>query len=87
LCEENIRLTNTGGAVPPEIQDQIDRLNSRLWPVEAVMERLSIGRSMVFELMASGQLRSCKVGRRRLVSESAINEYIARVDQTGGDAA
>ncbi|KKB97957.1 ethanolamine utilization protein EutA [Mycolicibacter arupensis] len=73
--------------MPPEIQDQIDRLNSRLWPVEAVMERLSIGRSMVFELMASGQLRSCKVGRRRLVSESAINEYIARVDQTGGDAA
>jgi excisionase family DNA binding protein len=36
----------------------------------------------VFELMANGQLRSCKVGRRRLVSEAAINEYIARVDQT-----
>lgn len=47
--------------MPPELQDEIDKLNSRLWPVEAVMERLSVGRSMVFELMASGQLRSTKV--------------------------
>ncbi|WP_237110538.1 helix-turn-helix domain-containing protein [Mycobacteroides abscessus] len=58
----------------------IDKLNARLWPVEAVMERLSIGRSMVFELMASGQLRSCKVGRRRLVSEASLREFIDRLD-------
>lgn len=64
----------------PELQEQIDRLNSRLWPVEAVMERLSVGRSMVFELMASGQLRSTKVGRRRLVSEAAISEFINKID-------
>lgn len=61
-----------------ELQKQVDQLNSRLWPVEAVME-LSVGRSMVFELMASGQLRSTKVGRRRLVSVAAINEFIARI--------
>lgn len=66
--------------MPPELQNETDKLNSRLWPVEAVMERLSVGRSMVFELMASGQLRSTKVGRRRLVSEAAINEFIARID-------
>lgn len=71
----------------PELQEQIDRLNSRLWPVEAVMQRLAIGRSMVFDLIRSGELRSVKVGRRRLVSETAINEYIDRIDQTGGDAA
>ena len=71
----------------PELQKEVDRLNSRLWPVEEVMKRLSIGRSMAFERMANGQLRSVKVGRRRLVSEAAINEYIALIDQTGGDAA
>lgn len=69
------------------LQKEVDRLNSRLWPVEEVMKRLSVGRSTVFELMANGQLRSCKVGRRRLVSEAAICEYIANIDQTGGDAA
>lgn len=66
--------------MPPDLQKEIDRLNARLWPVEAVMERLSIGRSLVFELMATGQLASVKVGRRRLVSESQINSYIAKLE-------
>ena len=44
------------------------------------MERLSCGRSLVFELMASGELRSVKVGRRRLVSEAALTAYIEKID-------
>lgn len=63
-----------------DLEAAINRLNARLWPVEAVMERLSVGRTMVFELMANGELQSAKVGRRRLVSESAINEYISRLE-------
>lgn len=66
-------------------QEQSDRLNSRLWPVEAVMERLGVGRSMVFQLMANGELRSTKIGRRRLISEAAIHEFISKID-TGGAA-
>lgn len=62
------------------LQEQVDQLNSRLWPVEAVAERLGVGRTTVFQLMASGQLRSAKVGRRRLVSEAAICEFIAKID-------
>jgi excisionase family DNA binding protein len=58
-----------------------------LHPVESVMERLHVGRSMVFELIASGELRSVKVGRRRLVSEAALCEFIDRLDGTHGDAA
>lgn len=64
------------------IAEQSARLNN----VETVMARLAIGRSKVYELIASGALRSVKVGRRRLVSESALNDYIARLDY-GGDAA
>ncbi len=63
------------------------RATARLHPVEAVMERLGLGRSMVFGLMASGQLRSVKVGRRRLVSEAALVEFIEHLETTGGDAA
>lgn len=63
-----------------ETHPEVDRPNSRLWPVEAVMARLGIGRSMVFQLMASGDLRSVKVGRRRLVSEAAITEFIQKID-------
>ncbi|OBG10444.1 excisionase [Mycolicibacterium fortuitum] len=44
------------------------------------MSRLSIGRTQVFALIANGQLRSVKVGRRRLVSEAAIREFIEKID-------
>jgi len=58
---------------------------ARLHHVESVMGRLGVGRSKVFELMASGELRSVKVGRRRLVSEAALTEFIESLD--AGDAA
>ncbi|CPV67187.1 DNA-binding protein [Mycobacteroides abscessus] len=52
----------------------------KLWTVEAVMERLSVGRTLAYGLMASGELGSVKVGRRRLVSESQLAAYIARLE-------
>ena len=53
---------------------------ARLNTVEEVMERLRIGRSTAFELIGTRQLRSIKVGRRRLVSEAALTEFIERLD-------
>lgn len=58
----------------------VDETNARLHGVETVMGRLGIGRSKVFELMASGELRSVRVGRRRLVSEAAIRDFINKID-------
>ena len=37
---------------------------------------LRIGRSRVYELLRSGELRSVKNGRRFLIPESCINEYL-----------
>jgi excisionase family DNA binding protein len=53
---------------------------ARLNTVEEVMDRLRIGRSTAFELIGTRQLRSIKVGRRRLVSEAALIEFIERLD-------
>jgi excisionase family DNA binding protein len=53
----------------------------RLNTVEEVMERLRIGRSTAFELISTRQLRSIKVGRRRLVSEAALVEFIESLDR------
>jgi excisionase family DNA binding protein len=58
---------------------------ARLHDMETVQQRLRVGRSTAFELVASGQLRSVKVGRRRLVSESAIVDFINRLES--GDVA
>jgi excisionase family DNA binding protein len=55
--------------------------SARLNTVEEVMERLRIGRSTAFELIGTRQLRSIKVGRRRLVSEAALVEFIESLDR------
>jgi excisionase family DNA binding protein len=38
---------------------------------------MSISRSVVYELLASGALRSAKIGRRRLIPREAVEEFIA----------
>jgi excisionase family DNA binding protein len=60
----------------PELAERVARLNS----VENTMARLNLGRSVVFQLLASGQLRSVKVGRRRLIPESAIVDFISQLE-------
>jgi excisionase family DNA binding protein len=54
---------------------------AQLHTVEEVMARLCVGRSTAFALIGSRQLRSVKVGRRRLVSEAAIVEFIENLDR------
>lgn len=68
--------------------EYVAETSARLNSVEKVMEKLGVGRSTVFELMAGGQLRSVKLGRRRMVSDRAITEFINRLEAAdGGDAA
>lgn len=55
---------------------------ARLNTIEDVMGRLCIGRTTAFELIGTRRLRSVKVGRRRLVSESALVEFIEELDRS-----
>ncbi len=57
---------------------------ARLHNIERAEERLGVGRSKIFQLMASGQLRSVRVGRRRLIPEQAIRDFVARLDEQAG---
>ena len=66
---------------PPDQSHPVSPQLARLHTVEDVMKRLSIGRSMAFELISCGRLRSVKVGRRRLISEAALVEFIEALDR------
>lgn len=55
-----------------------------VYRVEEAAEALRLTRDAVYELIRSGQLRSFKVGRRRLVPIEALTEYVASMS---GDAA
>ncbi|MBF6212239.1 excisionase [Nocardia puris] len=45
-----------------------------------VRKRIPIGHSKYHELIASGALRSVKIGRRRFVTEQAVADYIASLE-------
>ncbi len=56
-------------------------MNPQLHDEKATRARLGgVGRSKFYELVGSGELRSVKIGKRRLVPEQAIVEYIARLE-------
>jgi excisionase family DNA binding protein len=55
-----------------------------LYRVDEAAEALRLSRSLVYELIRSGRLRSVKEGRRRLVPVDALAEYVATLS---GDAA
>jgi excisionase family DNA binding protein len=55
-----------------------------LYRVDEAAEALRLSRSVIYELIRSGRLRSVKEGRRRLVPVEAIAEY---VELLSGEAA
>lgn len=69
------------------MDELIARANARLNSVETTMDRLQIGRTKVYEEIAANRLRSVSVGRRRLISDAAIADYIEMLENGGPDAA
>ncbi len=42
-------------------------------------ERTGLGRSKIYELMATGAIESVKCGKRRLIPEDALLDFVARL--------
>ena len=51
-----------------------------LCSVNQAADALGLSRSMVYELIRSGRLRTVKQGRRRLVPVAALSEYVASLE-------
>jgi excisionase family DNA binding protein len=63
---------------PPEAPRPVDEWppERMLYPLKDIQQKLSIGRSMVYQLIRDGRLPSVKIGRRRFVSAAALSAYI-----------
>ena len=59
--------------------------NRLLLTVQEAAKRLSLGRSLMYELIRSGQVASVHVGRLRRVSPDALSIYVASLYDRGGD--
>jgi len=62
--------------------EQLDDL--QLYEVPDVMRMLRLSRTVVYELIRSGRLRSVKQGRARRISATAIHDYIALLESEAG---
>ena len=50
----------------------------QLLTIDQARQRLAIGKSKLWQLIQSGEIRSCKIGRARRIPVEAIDEFIAR---------
>ena len=52
-----------------------------LYRVDEAADALRLSRSALYELIRSGQLRTVKAGRRRLIPVAALAEYVASLEK------
>jgi len=57
------------------------QLDVQLYKVPDAMRMLNLSRTVIFELLRTGRLRSVKQGRTRLIPASAIHDYIALLER------
>jgi excisionase family DNA binding protein len=53
-----------------------------LLKVEEAAEALRIGRTVMYALISSGEIRSVLIGRSRRVSVEALREYAKKLEST-----
>jgi excisionase family DNA binding protein len=62
-------------SVPATGQGEQQRL---AFSPDEVAAALGISRDLVYDLLRTGQLRSVKAGRRRLISRQHVEDFLAR---------
>ena len=63
-----------------------ERLNDlQLYRVKDAMRLLNLSRTVIYEQMRAGRLRSVQQGRARLITADAIRDYIALLKREAED--
>ena len=83
---ESLGRTSRGQALPASwrqsscerVRRPVQADGRLLLPVDEAARRLTIGRSLLYELLAAGEIRSIHVGRLRRVPIAALTDNINR---------
>ncbi len=62
-------------------QDEVPQSDLALYKVSDAVRLLNLSRSVIYELLRSGRLRSVTQGRSRLIPQSAIRDYVALLER------
>lgn len=55
--------------------------------VEDACQQLAIPRTALYQLISNGEIQSIKVGKRRLITRRALEQFVARKEKEQGRAA
>lgn len=69
--------------MPVQQHQPVERLS---YTVDQFVEATGFARRRVYTAIASGELRTFKAGKRRMISADAAREYIARRERETADA-
>jgi excisionase family DNA binding protein len=69
----------------PDLDHQGDDL--RLYRVKDAMRLLNLGRTVIYEQLRTGRLRSVQQGRARLIPAGAIRDYIQLLEDEAREEA
>ena len=64
-------------SISPGTEELGPKPNRRLWSINEVIHSLGVGRTTTYDLIASGKLKTVKIGRRRFVTAEALDAFIA----------
>lgn len=56
-------------------------LDALAYSVDEAAERIAIGKTTFEELLSSGAIKSIKVGRRRIVTRRALEEFLTKTEK------
>jgi excisionase family DNA binding protein len=68
-----------GGAVSAGAEGPPDAHSRLAYSVEEAATQLGIGRTFMFQLIATGEIESFKIGKLRKISHGALIDYLNRL--------
>lgn len=70
-------------ALREELRAELAGQPEELLAVSAAAQKLGVGRSLAYQEIAAGRLRSLLIGRRRFVPAGALVDYVAAQSPPG----
>jgi excisionase family DNA binding protein len=63
-----------------QMESMLKDVGKLSYTIDGVVRATSLSRSSIYKSIADGSLRSIKVGRRRMVTRKALEEYISKLE-------
>ena len=58
-------------------------MDEKILTIDELQDKLRIGRNQAYKLVAEKKIKAFRTGKRRKITEAALNEYIRKREESG----